>query len=57
MIALLRQVAAGSGTEAAKWAAMRIHRIASTTIAELGILLEAERGIGVSRHAARRRTA
>ncbi len=36
MIALLRQVAAGSGTEAAKWAAMRIHRIASTTIAELG---------------------
>ena len=36
MIALLRQVANPGNGEGAQWAGMRIHRVASETIAELG---------------------
>jgi NTE family protein len=36
MIALLRQVAPADGSEGAKWAAIRIHRIASDLVADLG---------------------
>ena len=36
MIALLRQVANPGKTEGAQWAGMRIHRIASEMITELG---------------------
>jgi NTE family protein len=36
MIALLRQVSHGGGTEAAKWAAMRMHRVTSDIMPELG---------------------
>jgi NTE family protein len=36
MIALLRQVAHRGGTEAAKWAAMRMHRVTSDAVTELG---------------------
>jgi NTE family protein len=36
MIALLRQVADTGGCEGARWAAMRIHRIASSMMTELG---------------------
>jgi len=36
MIALLRQVAPSDGSEGAKWAAMRMHRIASDLVADLG---------------------
>jgi NTE family protein len=36
MIALLRQVAPADGSEGAKWAAMRMHRIASDLVAGLG---------------------
>ena len=54
MIALLRQVAHGGGTEAAKWAAMRMHRVTSDVHHGTWLVLEAERGVGFSRHAARR---
>src|SRR4051812_16786892 len=36
MLALLRQVAPSEGSEGAKWAAMRMHRIASDLVADLG---------------------
>jgi NTE family protein len=36
MIALLRQVAASGDTEGARWAGMRIHRVASNVMTELG---------------------
>ena len=36
MIALLRQVAPAEASEGAKWAAMRMHRIASDLVADLG---------------------
>src|SRR3954468_6059305 len=36
MIALLRQVAPTDGSEGAKWAAMRMHRIESNVVADLG---------------------
>jgi NTE family protein len=36
MIALLRQVAPADGSEGAKWATMRMHRIASDLVADLG---------------------
>ena len=36
MIALLRQVAPADGSEGAKWAAIRMHRIASDLVADLG---------------------
>jgi NTE family protein len=36
MIALLRQVAHGGGSEAAKWASMRIHRVTSDVLTRLG---------------------
>jgi NTE family protein len=36
MIALLRQVADPGNSEGAQWAGMRIHRIASETLTELG---------------------
>jgi NTE family protein len=36
MIALLRQVAHGGRSEAAKWASMRIHRVTSEVLTRLG---------------------
>ena len=36
MIALLRQIAPQSDSEGAQWAAMRIHRVANETLAQLG---------------------
>jgi NTE family protein len=36
MIALLRQVAASGDSEGARWAGMRIHRVASNVMTELG---------------------
>ena len=36
MIALLRQAADPGNTEGAQWAGMRIHRVASETMVELG---------------------
>ena len=36
MIAVLRQVADTGGCEGARWAGMRIHRIASSMMTELG---------------------
>ena len=49
MIAVLRQVADPGDTEGAQWAGMRIHRIASNMLTELGAPLSSTRNGNSSR--------
>ena len=54
MIAVLRQVVDAGGGEGARWAGMRMHRIHSDDDGRPRRFLEAQRGVGVPDHAARR---
>jgi NTE family protein len=53
MIAVLRQVANPGNSEGAQWAGMRIHRVASEMLTELGASFQAQRGMGILFSAAR----
>ena len=53
MIAVLRQVADPGNSEGARWAGMRIHRIASDMLTRARRLLQAQRGMGILLLAAR----
>ena len=54
MIALLRQAADPGDGEGARWAGMRIHRIATDMMTELGASSKLNRRMGLPVHAARR---
>jgi NTE family protein len=52
MIAMLRQVSDPGNTEGARWAEMRIHRVASATMTDLGAS-STQRRVGIPDHVAR----